>query len=733
MEAMIKKIIKIKGVGKFKSFSNLNEDIAFNKTTVIFGYNTFGKSTITAIFRSLKESNPHYVQGRKTFGISSNQEIEILDADRKKFVFGSSWENNNIEIFDNDFIAKNVFYGDCINKEQQSSLYEILIGDEVYQLKQSVDKAKQEQDKLQEEKKTAKEMFARSDLGTFDSFLELKEETDIDAKIKDSQDKIKQQENLSVLKTLISNTVLKSTFSNFKVEFLKTLDLSVEESINTHIEKNWRNTESSKDFLSKGLDLLKETGGCVFCGQDLSGVSGFIGDMRKVFSDEYKTFQDSIKTSGNKFIAIDLEKMFLEFDKCGLDLRVHLDYEKLLQAKINIDKKVETKKNDLNLKLDFNNDPDFADFLGELQKLSPIFDAITKQSSDGSVRLATLKEQLKRQELIKYRFSADGVRIFDAYREAEKSVENKKDDIKKLNKKLTIAVNKIFKDNEVRINFFLTELGANFKLKDFSPKSHMGLTTTHFCDYQFVIDDLYVVPVSNKNRKDDKEPENKSYFKNTLSDSDKRVLAFAFFLAKLNNDNDLKSKIIILDDPFSSFDENRKGQIINLLITLKNNNGDEPIQKIILTHDEGFLCQLFKKLPQESKILKIHNSLADGSILDVCDVENDFLKDGYFKDIEYIKNSVETSTNIDDALKRTRSCLEHLLKRKYYFLLKPETLQKKSIGTYLDEIGDVCPKKTEILRDNWHGEMHDGSQILSLNDPAKIEKLKRFLELIKEI
>ena len=112
---MISKILKIKSVGRFRSFASQSEALTFDKTTVIFGYNTYGKSTLTTIFRSLKENNPNYIQGRKSFGRTDNQEIEILYENNRRSIFSSQWENKNIEIFDNDFISRNVFYGDYIN------------------------------------------------------------------------------------------------------------------------------------------------------------------------------------------------------------------------------------------------------------------------------------------------------------------------------------------------------------------------------------------------------------------------------------------------------------------------------------------------------------------------------------------------------------------------------------------------------------------------------------------
>lgn len=730
---MIKKILKLKGVGRFKSFSSTDDDLSMAKTTLIFGYNTYGKSTLTSVFRSLKDSNNHLIEGRKTFGTSGIQEIEILDSNHQKFIFDSKWSCVEIEIFDNDFISKNVFYGDSINKEQQSSLYEILIGEDVYHLKQKIDSAKLEKDKSEKNKHSVEIEFSRRDLGTFEAFLELQEVTNIDELIRKTQNELKQLINIDKLKDLISKTPLASPFKNFKVELSKILDLTIENEINEHINKHWKTTSGSKDFLGQGVMLLKDHGNCVFCGQDLANVTEFINNLRKVFSIEYDTLKRNIKRYGDMFIAINLEKEFLDFEKYGLNLYENLDYENLLSAKLSLDNKISAKQADLNLKLDLDLDPDFIIFQNELNKLSDIFTGINSAVSGNESRIISMNKEINKLEFIKYRFSSEGQQVFDKYKIAKADLDLRKEAIVRLNNELEMKVSEIFSSNLININAFLKKLGANFSLKELTPKSNMGFTSTHYCDFQFVIDDDHTVKISNKLRKDQEEPENLPHFKNTLSESDRRILAFSFYLAKMVNDPNLKSKILVLDDPFSSFDDNRKEETANILLNLQNAAGDSPGQKIILTHDRSFLCRLFDKLPNDSNVLKVSYSPLNGSSLQVCDVENDFLKDTYFKDLEYIKNSVELSTNVDEALKKARPCLEHLLKRKYYFLLSSRTLQTKSVGEYLTEIGDICNKKSEILSDNWHEDMHDEHQIMVLNEPGKIAKLKRFLELIREL
>ena len=139
------------------------------------------------------------------------------------------------------------------------------------------------------------------------------------------------------------------------------------------------------------------------------------------------------------------------------------------------------------------------------------------------------------------------------------------------------------------------------------------------------------------------------------------------------------------------------------------------------------------------KTFRITNSFDEWSKIDLYN-EEDFLLESYFRDLRFIENAYKNSTNLDEALKKCRICLEHILKRKYYIILKDEKLkdgkailQFWSISSYLDKIWDKCQCKQEILNLNLHQEMHDGNSMLAMNDSEKNGKLKEFLELVEKI
>jgi wobble nucleotide-excising tRNase len=81
-------------------------------------------------------------------------------------------------------------------------------------------------------------------------------------------------------------------------------------------------------------------------------------------------------------------------------------------------------------------------------------------------------------------------------------------------------------------------------------------------------------------------------FSTSLSDGDKRTLAFAFFVASNLKDADIGSKILIVDDPMCSLDLNRKNHTRVVLGQL-HARAD---QLIVLAHDAFFIRDLRDEL-----------------------------------------------------------------------------------------------------------------------------------------
>jgi wobble nucleotide-excising tRNase len=79
-------------------------------------------------------------------------------------------------------------------------------------------------------------------------------------------------------------------------------------------------------------------------------------------------------------------------------------------------------------------------------------------------------------------------------------------------------------------------------------------------------------------------------FKSTLSAGDRNTLALAFFFASIDLDDDVATKIVVIDDPISSLDDHRSLTTAQQIKSLAQRTA----QVIVLAHDKRFLCQIWE-------------------------------------------------------------------------------------------------------------------------------------------
>ncbi len=729
---MLKKIISIKNVWKYKNYSFLGgSENEFIENNLIFGENANGKSTFTAIFKALSTWNKDYIIGRKTFWSDSSQEIELLiDSNHLKFS-DNNFQYNNIEIFDSEFISKNVFYGDEITRNEQWNLYEIFLDASIKTIKNELE----DLERLKKNKESDKQDYISTNFNirwtNIHDFRKLPEDTEIDNKILQKQQEIKQAENKDGIKQLIRSSIFGNDFSWLVQVMKETLDLSIEKKFSEHLDHNINDTVRWRNFLQDWISLIKSNN-CVFCWQILdSQAKNLIEDYKRIFSGTYESLKRDIIDEGNKFVSLDFEKELLKFESLGVVLIENSWREQLIENKKYIDSKIKEKQLDFNKVLDLNSLPEFISFLQTYDQIKEKLQEISSSIS-WVINVNQLSSDLLKLENTKERHSNEYIIFFTELNELEEEIKEIKTNIQNKRTELTDRVNTIFSENLTNINEFLLHMWASFSLKELTPTIDSRSNISNYCQYSFIFEEQHEIKISNRTNQRDSEPENLPYFKNTLSDSERRTLAFAFFLSKLKNDPHLWEKILVLDDPFSSFDENRKQKTIQLLINLKNSSWDKPKQKIILTHEKAFFAMsvvLFSKQWENLKTFMIKNS--DISLLDA----NEFIEEEYFQNIKYIQKAVDSESNLNEALGKARKCVEHILKRKYYLILlnNGTNFKSSSISAFLNIIWNRCEVKTEIEQLNLHDEHHDTASIFDLSATEKCQKLQEFLNLVEKI
>ena len=302
---MIKKIVKLKNVWKYKNYSvSWWTESDFWSVSLIYWENTYWKSTLTTVFKSLKTKNKDYIYGRKTFWSTDIQEVEILiDWKITKLSDADFW-NDNIEIFDNDFVSRNVFYWDEIWKNQQWNLYEIFLDENIKKDRLEIDDLKTKKETLEKDKKEY--IFQNYKLPIkIEDFEKIKENLKVDDDIKTKSVELKQVNNIAEIAKLLASNLFLYDFTGLKEAFIKTLDTSIEDSITSHLNENLNDVKNGKNFIATWLGLLKSDN-CVFCGQKLDEEAlKLIENYRKIFSKTYEDLKNEIKQKGDKFLDID--------------------------------------------------------------------------------------------------------------------------------------------------------------------------------------------------------------------------------------------------------------------------------------------------------------------------------------------------------------------------------------------------------------------------------------------
>ena len=198
---------------------------------------------------------------------------------------------------------------------------------------------------------------------------------------------------------------------------------------------------------------------------------------------------------------------------------------------------------------------------------------------------------------------------------------------------------------------------------------------------------------------------------NTLSDSDRRLLAFAFFVVDIKNTENLSDHIIVLDDPMSSYDIDRKRLTVKVLRDeLSNGQNEKPQQLIILTHEENFFKLLHEYFRENKTFLAIKYSKEDDTSKIVpCDIDEDFLKQEHYKKLEYYeKCSNGNIENID--LSDMRIILEEVIKINHYLLMGKSIMESGGMVNWYKEnrgnekinqkIDDILPHLSHHTQSN---------------------------------
>ena len=409
----------------------------------------------------------------------------------------------------------------------------------------------------------------------------------------------------------------------------KDLDETIYEKFKTHINKHIKNKDGNEEgWIKLGVSSYldnKLNSNCPFCGQQLKNAEELIKIYRAIFSEEYKNYYSDIE---NRLSALlqELENYAQKLDKTldifKINLIIIQKYEKYLEeSEIDLIKKI---------------------INHELEK--KIKELLVIHQQQKSIFVKLIEQKFRRPfESIKLGIGNNIFTLFESsvisLNSYNNFIENILDTINKLHSNLKnpeiLKKDFLQLDNKIRKCEILTkryELSSDIEKLLFlrkqkedrvrkreSKQTELEQKINRFTDEYFnktteTLKDLgsfdFEIGKFLTKRGDQPVFEPIIKFKGkevtnellpfVFSDADRRALAFSFFLSKINKktDNELKQTIIVLDDPVTSFDDDRIDQTIIKIQELIEKNK----QIIILAHHSNFLKQLYGTLKKNDKL-----------------------------------------------------------------------------------------------------------------------------------
>ncbi len=638
---MLKKIIAVKNVGRFRSSAAPgNPQLA--KHTFIVGANGYGKTTICAVLRSLQTGESSHILGRKTLGAAEAPTVELLlDTGAVRFD-GVNWNATRptIAIFDGVFVADNVHSGEVVDIEHKRNLYRVIVGDDGVKLAaEDAELAAASRAKTGEIGTASKAIQSHVPAGMkLEAFLDLPMAADVTAQIAEQMKAVEAVRQAGAIRdraalSLLTAPTFPEGFADLLSRTIDDIAADAERLLSDHLAAHA--TADGGNWIATGLEQAGDD--CPFCGQDIRGLT-LIAAYRVVFSDRYKALAGEIAAMRTKVSQARGEAAFARLDALAAQNNASAEFwgksctfdaaplalpatlapaaEGLLAAALAlIDRKAAAPLEIVPV------DAAFTDAQAAYDAAAVALEAANgaistvnaliadKKAATGSADVGAAETELAHLQAIKTRHDAKVIPLCTAYSghaAAKDDIDKRKEGVRA---RLDAHTKTVVKPYERRINDHLAAFNAGFSITETKHAYPGGIASS---SYQLVIND-HAIDVG-----DGKTPADRPSFKNTLSAGDRTTLALAFFLAHLERDPARATKLVVFDDPFNSQDAFRRRQTVHEIMKVAGTCG----QVIVLSHDATFLKQVWDKAPAADRVaLTIVDHRAQGSKIMPVDLE----------------------------------------------------------------------------------------------------------------
>lgn len=700
---MLERIHRVKGIGLLHDADGRQH--TFKKATLVYADNGVGKSTLASIFRSCASNDPELIRRRITIDGTNQPEVLLQFSNGQQSEFANvSWSNSHPEllVFDADFVEQNVYAGGQVTTDQRKNLLQFALGTNAVNAQREYDQADNDALAASQLVRDLTNQLSGFHRGvSLQQFRNIAEVADADDQIAALNERIVEAQNIGLIQAKAMPKKLDEPAFDVAQIFailessLADIDLAAEQRVKQHLDSHAK--PNLERWISDG-HALGEMERCPYCDQSLDGVD-LIQAYRSYFNQDYNQLKASVADL-TRLISITtpeaiIERLQASFATASATIdgwQEHVEIpppefdseaakQKLAAVRGRLDALRLAKE--ANLLESVGSDDTKNELIGIWDELV----GIVKSCNDGidnAVNLITaykanlaavnpdgLRQAIANLELAKVRHQQDVIDLFSQLDAAlTQEVAAKAD---KQNKKdaLNAIMQTTLERYKDRINQLLSNFGAQFSIPNIDFNYRGGLRSNYNLQMRGSNIELTGgIPD----------------FKTSLSESDKRTLAFAFFIASVESDPDLANKVVVIDDPMCSLDLNRKQQTRLILKRVH----DACKQIIVLVHDIHFMRSLRDEIlrasaPQNIACVKLKTVANRYSNFDVIDVDKE-CESAYFKChrvlAEYLDGAAQSNMEVARSI---RPMLEGYLHRRFPGLLNRGLL----FGQVIDAISNA--------------------------------------------
>jgi|TARA_R110000796_G_C14566538_1_gene435367 wobble nucleotide-excising tRNase len=754
---MLKRISHIKNIGAFQECQA--RPVEFAKITLIYGRNTYGKSTLGDVFSSLQKNDPSVLLARSSIpGTDQGQLVDmgfalqgLKEGDGKAVFRRGKWERGLtntplLRVYDDAFFHEHVFVARKFTRDTKLKFSDFILGSQGVQVAQLIEQKKQDKRK-ETGRKRSLERDAFLNIKALDEFIATDPPDSIDELVI-LRDKLR-EEHSALNRQKKDAAAIRGRLNLSPVNFHSRVDESshklnqlLQTSIETHHEvakarldahiiSHCLREDGAERWIQAGL-AYNNNESCAFCGQLYNDdAKALLDAYQQYFNEEFDQHeryvnqeieqsqpmlsvmlpspeQQNLKQNEIVFqtypeLADDAEFQNLKYryQSCLVDLLELSESATapLNNVKKNFEKALALKKARPHQAIDV---VDLGDLISKLNNIAAFVKSLDDVIDAINEKLNNFKESINDHEINQKqeKITAEGISISRKILRYEKKAactefQELNQSIAALDAEIPQLEESLRNDQSEYLNNFFGTINRYF--------TALG---SHDFELTRGLDRSGHRPVYFLMVKFKEKDVNENDLDKIFSESDRRALGLSVFLSSLDamSPADLAKTVVVFDDPVTSFDDHRVTQTHKKMIELSSRCE----QIILLSHYKDGISQFLKTHAfsnnHDIKLITITKNY-ESSGLEVGDI-NSFLLTSHDECREDIIDFIER--RIDRLKYRPRVFLEAELSYRFGKQIREHNVVNDSLGRRIDGLVD-----NEIISESVSMELHRWRETLN--------------------